>query len=60
MIIKIVLTILNLKPIDIAKELHISKSLVSKYIAGERGSSDLDTYFIQQIFSIDIKGFNRK
>lgn len=60
MIIKIVLTILNLKPAEIARKLHISKSFVSKYIAGEKASSELDIYLIGLIFKINIKDFYKK
>lgn len=59
MIIKIILTILNLKPAEVARKLHISKSFVSKYISGEKASSELDIYLIELIFKINIKDFAR-
>lgn len=60
MIIKIVLTILNLKPSEIAKKLHISKSLISKCMTGERTSNELDVYLIELIFNINVRDFDRK
>lgn len=59
MIIKIVLTILNLKPIEIAKSQHVSKSFVSKYMTGEKISNELDIYLIGLIFKINVKDFVR-
>ena len=58
-ILKVILTVLNLKPSEIARGLNISKSLVSKYIAGERSSVDLDLYLIERIFSIQVKDYTR-
>ena len=58
-ILKVILTVLNLKPSEIARGLNISKSLVSKYIAGERTSTDLDLYLIERIFSIQVKDYTR-
>lgn len=60
MIVRLVLTFLELKPSEIARDLHISHSLVSKYIAGERHSHDLDMFFIEQIFEIKVKDYDRK
>lgn len=58
-ILKVILTVLNLKPSEIARGLNISKSLVSKYISGERTSVDLDLYLIERIFSIQVKDYTR-
>ena len=51
-IVRLVLTVLNLKPSELSRELNVSESLVSKYIAGERKSDELDLFFIEQIFNI--------
>ena len=59
MILRIVLTVLNLKPAQIARELNVSKSLVSKYLAGEIASMEIDVYLIQKIFFISVKDFSR-
>lgn len=58
-ILKVILTILNLKPAEMARGLNISKSLVSKYLAGERTSVELDLYLIERIFSIQVKDYTR-
>ena len=61
-IVRLVLTVLNLKPSELSRELNVSESLVSKYIAGERKSDELDLFFIEQIFNIilSITEKNRK
>lgn len=58
MALRVMLTVLNLKPSEIARELNISKSLVSKYLAGERGSVEIDIYLIQQLFLIQVKEYS--
>ncbi len=58
MALRVMLTVLNLKPSKIARELNISKSLVSKYLAGERGSVEIDIYLIQQLFLIQVKDYS--
>ena len=59
MIIRIVLTILNLKPAEIARKMNVSKSFISKYMMGERISDELDIYLIELIFKINVKDFAR-
>ena len=54
-IVRLVLTILDIKPSELAKQLNLSESLVSKYIAGDRKSKELDLFFIGQIFDVEIK-----
>lgn len=58
-IVKMVLSILNIKITDLAKQLHISNGLVSKYLSGECNSKDLDLYFIEQIFGIRVVDYVR-
>lgn len=57
MALRVMLTVLNLKPSEIARDLHISKSLVSKYLTGERVSTEIDIYLIQQLFLIQVKDY---
>ena len=59
MIIRVVLTILNLKPAEIARKMNVSKSFISKYMMGERISDELDIYLIELIFKINVKDFAR-
>lgn len=58
-IVRLVLTVLNLKPSELSRQLNVSESLVSKYIAGERKSDELDLFFIEQIFNIKVKDYDR-
>lgn len=58
-ILKMILTILELKPSELAGYVHISRSLVSRYLAGERNSNELDLFLIERIFSIQVKDFVR-
>jgi len=58
-IVRLVLTVLNLKPSELSRELNVSESLVSKYIAGERKSDELDLFFIEQIFNIKVNDYDR-
>lgn len=58
-IVRLVLTVLNLKPSELSRQLNVSESLVSKYIAGERKSDELDLFFIEQIFNIKVNDYDR-
>jgi predicted transcriptional regulator len=58
-IVRLVLTVLNVKPSELARELHLSESQVSKYLAGERKSKDLDLFFIEQIFDLKVNDYIR-
>lgn len=58
-IVRLVLTVLNLKPSELSRPLNVSESLVSKYIAGERKSDELDLFFIEQIFNIKVNDYDR-
>ena len=58
-ITRLVLTVLNIKPSELARELNLSESLVSKYLAGERKSNELDLFFIEQIFELKVKDYDR-
>ena len=58
-IVRLVLTVLNLKPSELSRELNVSESLVSKYIAGERKADELDLFFIEQIFNIKVNDYDR-
>lgn len=58
-ITRLVLTVLNIKPSELARELNLSESLVSKYLAGERKSNELDIFFIEQIFGVKVKDYDQ-
>ncbi len=59
LVARMVLTIIDVKPSELARYLHVSESLVSKYLAGERKSHDLDLFFIEQIFAIKVTEYDR-
>lgn len=56
---KIMLDVLEVKPIELARELHLSKTQVSRYLSGERISSEIDIYLIEQVFEIKVKAYDR-
>lgn len=58
-IVRLVLTVLDLKPSELARKLNLSESLVSKYIAGERKSDELDLFFVEQIFNLKVYEYDR-
>lgn len=50
---KLTLTILDIKPSEIAKELNMSRSLVSKIISGERKHPLFDSWLIDKIINAE-------
>lgn len=50
-IVKVYLTLLNIKPSEIAKELNISRSFMSKIINGERKYPEFNSWLAKQIVS---------
>jgi plasmid maintenance system antidote protein VapI len=50
-IVKVYLTLLNIKPCEIAKELNISRSFMSKIINGERKYPEFNSWLARQIVS---------
>lgn len=50
---KLTLTILDIKPSEIAKELNMSRSLVSKIISGERKHPLFDSWLIDKIINVE-------
>lgn len=58
-ILKFVVSLLNLKATEIAKVVHLSNSMVSKHIAGIKNSTDVDIYLIERIFSIKVKEYTK-
>lgn len=55
---KFVISLLNLKSKDIQTQLNISKSVVSRYMTGERVCPEIDIYIIEQVFGIKIKDYS--
>ena len=59
MLVKIILDVLEVRPSDLVKNLHLSSTQVSRYISGERNSEDLDIYLIEQVFEIKVRDYDR-
>ena len=49
------MAIYNLTATDIAKEIHVSDSLVRKHTSGDRECQLVDLYIIQKCFGITIE-----
>lgn len=58
-LLKILLVILDLTPTKIAKALHVSNSVVSKHLSGEKLYRPCDLYLIELAFKIQVKDFNQ-
>lgn len=49
---------MDLRSADIAQELGVSKSLISKYIAGEKKCPECDIYLIEKVFGIKVEEYS--
>ena len=58
-LIKIILVHLEITPTQIAEELNVSVSVISKYISGDKIYYRCDLYLIEQIFNIKILRYQR-
>lgn len=58
-LLKILLVILDLTPTQIAKALHVSNSVVSKHLSGEKLYYPCDLYLIELAFKIQVKDFSQ-
>ncbi len=54
---KVIISIINLKSKDIENVLHLSKSVVSRHMTGERNNPEIDIYIIEKVFGIKIKDY---
>lgn len=57
-IVKIITSVLNLKSKEIENRLNISKSVVSRYMTGERKCVDIDIFIIEKLFGIKVKDYS--
>jgi|GEM_PF-3968150 len=48
-LIQMLFTALDLKPIEVAKAVHVSPSVLTNYLAGIRKNSNVDAYVIKQL-----------
>ena len=58
-LIKIIMVYLELTPSQMAKELNVSVSVISKHISGDKRYYPCDLFLIEQIFKIKILGYQR-
>lgn len=49
--------LLNITSKDIQEQVHVSKSVVSRYILGVRESQEIDLFIIERAYGIKITGF---
>ena len=56
-ITRFIVSLLDLKSKEIQTNLNISKSVVSRYMTGERGCPQIDIYLIEKVFGIKIKDY---
>lgn len=57
-VVKIIVSIINLKSKEIESGLHISKSVVSRHMTGERNCTAIDIFIIEKLFGIKIKEYS--
>ena len=57
LVMKSIIAVIDLKVIDIAKDLHISKSLISRHLTGELERPEVDIYIIEKLLGIKIEGY---
>ena len=58
-LIKIIMVYLELTPSQMAEELNVSVSVISKHISGDKIYYPCDLFLIEQIFKIKILGYQR-
>ena len=54
-LLKIIMSVYNLRAIDIAREINISDSLVRKHISGDRECPSVDAYIIKKCFGMNVQ-----
>ncbi len=58
-LIRIILVYLEITPTQIAEELNVSVSVISKHISGDKRYYPCDLFLIEQIFHIRILRYQR-
>lgn len=57
MAVKILVSMMDMKSKEIEVALHISKSVVSRHLRGERNYPKIDIYIIERLLGIEIKEY---
>jgi len=56
-VIRTIVSIINLKSKDIERDLHLSRSVVSRHLTGEKNKPEIDVYIIERLLGIKIKDY---
>lgn len=57
-IVKFILSIYGITATDIAKAVHLSKSMVWKHLNGDSYNENIDIYIVNQVFGLNLEGHN--
>lgn len=57
-IVRIITSMIDLKSKDIETVLHLSKSVVSRHMTGEKNNTEIDIFIIEKVFGIKIKDYS--
>lgn len=57
-ILKIIISVLNITTTEIALALNVSRSVVSRHLNGKKDCPDVDRFIIERAFGIKIKDYN--
>ncbi len=57
-IVRIIASMIDLKSKDIEGVLHLSKSVVSRHMTGEKNNIEIDIFIIEKVFGIKIKDYS--
>ena len=56
-VIRTIVSVINLKSRDIENGLHLSRSVVSRHLAGEKNRPEIDIYIVERLLGIKIKDY---
>ena len=57
--LKILLTLMEITPNEIAKKLNVNRSVICKHISGEKLYNPCDIYLIEIAFQVQVTEFKR-
>ena len=57
--LKILLTLMDITPNEIAKKLNVNRSVICKHISGEKLYNPCDIYLIEIAFQVQVLEFKR-